>query len=54
MLKKDIKTIVYWPDVDPDFFDTVAGVLLGDILAQFLFLSEKIKACHNDDDDDFY
>ena len=38
MLYKNMKVKVCSPDGDTDFFDTVAGVLQGDILAPYLFI----------------
>ena len=32
------EAMVHSPDGDTDFFDIVAGVLQGDILAQYLFI----------------
>ena len=38
MLYKSTKVKVCWPGGDTDFFDIVAGVLLGDTLAPYLFI----------------
>ena len=38
MLYKNTKVKVRSPDRDTDFFDIVAGVLLGDTLAPYLFI----------------
>ena len=38
MLCKNTKVKVRSPDGDPDFFDTVAGVLQGDTLSPYLFI----------------
>ena len=39
MLYKNTKTMVHKPDGDTDFFDSVAGVLQGDILAPYTFIT---------------
>ena len=38
MLNKNTKAMVHSADDDTDFFEIVAGVLQGDILALFLFI----------------
>ena len=38
MLYRNIKVKVRFPDGDTDYFDIVAGVLQGDILAPYLFI----------------
>ena len=39
MLYKNMRVIGHSPDEDIDFFDIVAGILLRDTLAPFLFIS---------------
>ena len=39
MLYKDTKAMFHSPDDDIDFFDNVTGVLPGDALVQFLFIT---------------
>ena len=38
MLYKNTKAMVCSPDGDANFFDIVAGILLGDALAKYLFI----------------
>ena len=38
MLYKNMKVKIRSPDGDTDYFDIVAGVLQGDILAPYLFI----------------
>ena len=38
MLYRNTKAKVYSPDGDTDYFDIVAGVMLGDTLSPYLFI----------------